>query len=71
MSYIAVVDSGSCSTGEEREHCGHTHRTIEGALHCLQRMTSIYDNHRRILGLRSAPWYHSTIHNGNGEEVIS
>jgi len=37
--YSAVVESGGSSPDykryEERENCGHAHRTIKGAVRCL------------------------------------
>lgn len=78
--YSAVVESGSCSPDyrrwEEREHCGHVHRTIDAARECLGKKQSYTCNHGRPAGSlcchchgwarrhqTSATWYNGTIHN--------
>jgi hypothetical protein len=86
-TYSAVVESGSCSTDyrrwEEREHCGHAHKTYEAAERCLATKTRMYCQHGRIAGLPcrhclsgtaraqncSAAWYNGRIHNQDGERV--
>lgn len=86
-TYSAVVESGSCSPDyerwEERQHCGHAHRTIEAAERCLDQHTRMYCDHGRIAGTpcrhclggradsktTSAEWYHGTIHNQDSERI--
>ena len=85
-TYSVVVESGSCSTDgkrwEEREHCGHKHRTIQAAVKCQQKLTRYYCQHgrpahtpcSRCLGYAqaqqtSAQWYNARIHNQARERV--
>ena len=49
---------------EERENCGHAHRTIEAAEACKGRLTK-----RNKRGECSARWYNATIHNQSGERA--
>lgn len=84
--YSVVVESGSCSTDykrwEEKEHCGHQHKTIDGAEKCREKLTRSYCNHGRVAGSpcksclgyaqrqsTSAKWYNATIHNQDGERI--
>ena len=85
-TYSIVVESGSCSPDyqrwEERDHCGHKHRTTEAALKCKEKLTIFYCMHGRPAGSpcimccgyaqsnnTSAKWYGATIHNQDGERV--
>ena len=85
-TYSVVVESGSCSPDyqrwEEREHCGHYHRTIEAAEKCMEKLTRYYCQHGRPAGSlcaqccgyaqaqnTSATWFGATIHNQNQERV--
>jgi len=86
-TYSVVVESGSCSMDylrwEEKEHCGHNHRTIEAAEKCRRKLTRYYCNHGHVAGTpckqccgfaqaqtTSAKWWGAMIHNQNGERVI-
>lgn len=69
--YSAVVESGSCdptyTRWEEREHCGHAHKTIEAAEACGAK----HYNSRWVNGswTACAAWNGYTIHNQDGERV--
>lgn len=86
-TYSVVVESGSCdptyTRWEEREHCGHAHKTIEAAERCMHKLTRWQCNHGLWQGApcshclggvargdsTSAAWYNATIHNQDGERV--
>jgi hypothetical protein len=86
-TYSVVVESGSSdrtyTRWEEREHCGHKHRTIEAAEACKAKLTRWWCQHGRpakslcsqCLGgvaranSTNAAWYAARIHNQNGERV--
>ena len=86
-TYRAVVETGSCSVDykrwEERETCGHNHRTIEAARKCLKQKQAHICRHGRPSGAKcahctggvagrhetSALWYNGRIHNQDGERV--
>lgn len=85
-TYSVVVESGSCSRDykkwEEREHCGHAHKSIRAAEACMAKLTRRYCNHGRVAGTAcgqclgyaqsqstSARWYNAIIHNQDSERV--
>ena len=85
-TYSAVVESGSCDLSGrfwgERSHCGHAHRTVEGAQKCLDKNQRTYCRHGHRTGSlcrecggeagahsTSAEWYGGTIHTGTGERI--
>jgi hypothetical protein len=70
--YCAVVESGSCSPNykrwEERNHCGHAHKTIKTAQKCGEKHMGAHyyvDGSWRCFAL----WYDFKIHNQLGERV--
>jgi hypothetical protein len=84
--YSVVVESGSSdhtyTRWEERNHCGHAHKTYESAERCKARLTRWYCNHGRIHGTpcsaclgraqahsTSATWYNARIHNQREERI--
>lgn len=84
--FKAVVESGSYSPDgkrfEEREDCGHLHKTIEAAEKCLAKKQTSYCNHGRKAGApcrqcngyaqshsTSALWYNGRVHNQDGERA--
>ena len=84
--YRAVVETGTCDMDgrywEERETCGHNHRSIETASACLAKKQRGWCNHGRPAGslcarcygyakyhVTSALWYRGTIHNQDCERV--
>jgi hypothetical protein len=62
-TYSAVVESGSSSPDyqrwEEREHCGHAHKTIGAAVRCLRKLDT---------GTNGV-WYGATIHDNDERRV--
>jgi len=84
--FYAVTETGSCSidfkTWEEKENCGHAHKSLEAAKNCLKKQQRSYCNHGHVAGTpcakcfgfaqnqsTNADWYNGTIHNQHGEKV--
>ena len=69
--FCAVVESGSCSCDyqrwEERQNCGHLHRTYEAAMDCgNNHLNEHYDS----TGWHcNAAWFNFTIHDQNGRRA--
>jgi hypothetical protein len=70
--YSAVVESGCCSPNykrwDERDHCGHAHKTTKAAQKCGAKHIGA---HYYVGGLWHCitPWYDFKIHNELGERV--
>lgn len=68
--YSAVVESGSWNASrqyEEREHCGHAHRTIAAAEACGARHYA--SRYVRGSWTANAAWHGYTVHTQDGRRV--
>jgi hypothetical protein len=84
--FYAVIETGRCSDDsrcwEERESCGHAHKTRDAAVKCLTKKALAYCEHGIKAGdpcddclngyayvLDTNEWYRGEIHNQNGERA--
>jgi hypothetical protein len=86
ITYSVVVrdpNSWSARTGIHQEHanCGHAHRTVEAAQHCLEQLTAWHCLCGRTTkayapccrtphNFTSARWYHARVEDNKGNAVI-
>ena len=70
QTFSVVVESGTCDQTrrfwEEKEHCGHNHKTYEAAERCKAKLTK-WDKKTRTT---SARWYNARIHNQDHERIV-
>ncbi len=86
LRYFAVSETGShCQNYEhyeEKENCGHAHKTRAAARECLAKKQRYYCDHGRVTGTTcsqctgfagqhrtSAAWFNGTVHDQYGRRV--